>query len=180
MKLKKVIAAMGLATAASSPFAAVLDFGDVGSVSGGTYFAQGFVEHTPGAFTDYLLFSLSSPIYDAWIGLGTVADQPKVDGSNITGMTASLFADFGAPGFDAADVLLADLGSGDYISNGGPLFEGAYYFKVSGVGVGPSISSYSYTATVTPVVPEPETYAMMLAGLGMLGGIAVRRRGRRD
>ena len=31
-------------------------------------------------------------------------------------------------------------------------------------------------ATNTPAIPEPETYAMMLAGLGMLGFIARRRR----
>jgi hypothetical protein len=33
-----------------------------------------------------------------------------------------------------------------------------------------------FTVTITPV-PEPETYAMFLAGLGMLGTIARRRRG---
>jgi hypothetical protein len=34
-------------------------------------------------------------------------------------------------------------------------------------------NAYRYTVTA---VPEPETYALMLAGLGLLGGIARRRR----
>jgi hypothetical protein len=35
--------------------------------------------------------------------------------------------------------------------------------------------SQSITAVAAPV-PEPETYAMMMAGLGMMGFIARRRR----
>lgn len=177
MNLKKLIAAVGLATLASASFAKTLDFGNVASVPDGSYFAQGFVEHaTPGAFTDYILFSLSNPSFDSWLGLGTLSDQPKADGSNITGMTAKLYQDFGTSGMGGGDMLVADLGSGDYISNGGPLTTGAYFFEISGMAVGPSAVSYGYTASVTPV-PEPESYAMMLAGLAMLGGVAARRKG---
>ena len=32
------------------------------------------------------------------------------------------------------------------------------------------------SANITPAIPEPETYAMMLAGLGLLGFVARRRR----
>ena len=35
------------------------------------------------------------------------------------------------------------------------------------------------TQNITAAVPEPETYAMMLAGLGMIGGIARRRKAAR-
>ncbi len=34
------------------------------------------------------------------------------------------------------------------------------------------------TGVLTPVVPEPETYAMMLAGLGLMGAVARRRKQR--
>jgi hypothetical protein len=45
--------------------------------------------------------------------------------------------------------------------------------KVFGLTV-PTIGSYGAVVNLTPV-PEPETYAMMLAGLGLMG-IMVRRR----
>jgi hypothetical protein len=44
-----------------------------------------------------------------------------------------------------------------------------------GAGVG-SMGGYPMSLTITAAVPEPETYAMMLAGLGMMGVIARRRR----
>ncbi|WP_296509965.1 FxDxF family PEP-CTERM protein [Rhodoferax sp.] len=51
-----------------------------------------------------------------------------------------------------------------------PLTPGAsYWFKLSGTG-----DLGSYTVTLAPV-PEPETYALLLAGLGLMGVIARRR-----
>ncbi|WP_294765795.1 FxDxF family PEP-CTERM protein [uncultured Rhodoferax sp.] len=46
---------------------------------------------------------------------------------------------------------------------------GNYWFTLSGSG-----TDANYTVTLAPV-PEPETYALMLAGLGLLG-VAARRR----
>lgn len=53
----------------------------------------------------------------------------------------------------------------------------AYFVNLSGadatgnLNVGTSINSYGFI----PAVPEPETYAMLLAGLGLMGFIARRR-----
>ncbi|HSH71881.1 MAG TPA: FxDxF family PEP-CTERM protein [Methylophilaceae bacterium] len=51
---------------------------------------------------------------------------------------------------------------------------GGYFLKVMGTQSG--ISSYNGNITLTAAVPEPESYAMMLAGLGLMGVIARRRR----
>ncbi|WP_081355785.1 PEP-CTERM sorting domain-containing protein [Nitrosospira multiformis] len=33
----------------------------------------------------------------------------------------------------------------------------------------------TFTVTQVPTIPEPETYAMLLAGLGLMGAMAKRR-----
>lgn len=51
---------------------------------------------------------------------------------------------------------------------------GDMYLVVSGVSTGTMGGLYTGAVSVTPV-PEPESYAMLLAGLGVMGAIAVRR-----
>ncbi len=50
-----------------------------------------------------------------------------------------------------------------------------YLLTVTGVQGGAGTGNYAGQLSVTPV-PEPETYALMLAGLGLMGFIARRRR----
>lgn len=66
---------------------------------------------------------------------------------------------------------------------GGPAFSasntftlgaGSYYYAVTGLGK-PGSYSLSSAAVAAPV-PEPETYAMLAAGLGIIGFVASRRR----
>jgi hypothetical protein len=57
-----------------------------------------------------------------------------------------------------------------------PLTAGTYRLDVAGTSPSGS-GSYGVAAVLTPV-PEPETYAMMLAGLGLMGFIARRRKQR--
>ena len=55
----------------------------------------------------------------------------------------------------------------------GPLAAGTYNFTVTGTSL--SNGQYTGSITVTPV-PEAETYALALAGLGVVGLVAARRR----
>ena len=57
----------------------------------------------------------------------------------------------------------------------GPTMGGNYYLNVTGIGNGEAGGIYTGAISVS-AVPEPETYAMMLAGLGAVGFLAARRR----
>lgn len=57
----------------------------------------------------------------------------------------------------------------------GTLVPGAYSLVIGG-NAGPG-ASYGGNVVLTPI-PEPETYALMLAGLGVVGFMAARRRNR--
>jgi len=52
---------------------------------------------------------------------------------------------------------------------------GNYYLQVFGVTTGSLGGIYTGAISITPV-PEPETFAMLLAGLGVMGAIARRRK----
>lgn len=60
---------------------------------------------------------------------------------------------------------------------------GSYYLKVSGTGwvdntiPTPKIPAYNGYVSIASSVPEPQTYAMLLAGLGILGTVMRRRSG---
>jgi hypothetical protein len=70
------------------------------------------------------------------------------------------------------------LGSGSidlWSLNSSHLAAGDYYVQVSGRLVSDTSGSFGANINLAPV-PEPETYGMMLAGLGILGFLARRRK----
>ncbi len=55
------------------------------------------------------------------------------------------------------------------------LLAGDYYYQVTGAVMGNKGGGYQIFSEVSPV-PEPETYAMLLAGLGLVGFMVRRRK----
>lgn len=130
--------------------------------------------------------------FAATVPLGTLTDDPSLVGGSGTGLfgldysfsLASLSDVFGGvsafkPGvFTAVTISNGSLNWTDSDATDG--------FSFSGLSAGSyTLHISAFSATKAPIagyisaspVPEPETYAMMLAGLGALGFLASRRRG---
>ncbi len=137
----------------------------VGLPTGGTF------------FENFFTFSVT-PMGDATgNGSYTALKKPRAGGTlfDIKGFTIELFQD------GDADTLIGSvsgnnsaLNSWDFTPGAAYLSGGDYYFRVSGTTAGTMSSTYNFKMDVTPV-PEPETYALLLAGL-LAVGFMVRRR----
>jgi hypothetical protein len=70
-----------------------------------------------------------------------------------------------SPGVSATTVVLDPL----------LLMAGTYTLQIRGTVTGLAGGSYAGVLNVTPPIPELETYALLLAGLGMVGAVARRK-----
>jgi len=96
-------------------------------------------------------------------------DDLLVAGHSIPDLSASLF--------DSGDNLLGVL-SGSNADNNFTLSNGSYYLTIAGTplpALDPNGATFGVHFQVTPV-PEPETYALMLGGLALVGFSARRRK----
>jgi hypothetical protein len=75
----------------------------------------------------------------------------------------------------AAAVGSLDADSGLWVLSGTNLTAGSYFFQVEGTITTADAVSYSGNVLVS-AVPEADTYAMLLAGLGLVGFVARRRK----
>jgi len=172
MKLKSILIA-GLFAAVSSASAWAEDLtANVSLVPGPMDLSAGFsLTHVwSGAFTDT-------------INIGPAIGPSMVEGSLITIGMGSANIDFlsatlnGNPlSFTATPGGYAEAGILWPATMSGPLTLIVNGFAGSSGGPTSISASYAGTVNVYPAVPEPETYGMMLGGLGVLAFLARRRK----
>nr|WP_316642965.1 FxDxF family PEP-CTERM protein [uncultured Roseateles sp.] len=158
MKLKSILAASLLAASATGAFANTV-FTAPGSFSG--------------MISDTFDFTILSPMYLTNAGVTAVLtpDVKSSVGFDITSVTW-----VGGPiTFNNVDTPIGGSLFQQYTAVVVPtlLAAGTYSIKVTGTSMSAG-SSYTGNVTLAPV-PEPETYALMLAGLAAVGFIARRR-----
>lgn len=179
-----------LILAVSLSFLSVPAFAEVYHLSGDlTWFSDDDVG--PGSF-NISFQTADGDIADAG-GASVIGISGTFFGRNITGLStfnsannrlydaASHYFDLNGISFTFAPVLGADMESANLFYNGTsqPWFEPVGTFAAIGCtakcGLVESLYKVSSTTTTT-AVPEPETYAMFMAGLGGLGFVARRRK----
>jgi hypothetical protein len=117
-----------------------------------------------------LSLSIFSPTGDLLFNSGSLTDAPINFANTFTGTGNSGFV-FALDAEQAAEAQAAGF-SGDYGNNRIGLFA-----SLSNATGGPETFFVgNASGSVTPPIPEPETYALMLAGLGVVGFVARRRR----
>jgi hypothetical protein len=137
------------------------------------------VTHESDSFSDVFLFSLTE--FSDAVASAVSLNLPGLNGQSPSYLnTIQKLALFSDPEGDGmAGVNNEILGAVTYGDENGTisvnnLTSGSYYFQVSGLASGAEGGKYLFAANTAPV-PEPESYAMMLAGLGLLGFVGKRR-----
>jgi len=165
VKLKHLILALGLVSVAGMANATTTAVGTVEFVKPMVF--QGFA--APGPFNDIFTFNLPA---NGGSGYSVINFSLPALGGSFNSLLATMSLVSNADGilFNADDMLLSSTSSGGPDSLGltwGPSAAGSYYLNITGISNGTVGGLYSGAISVTPV-PEPETWAMLLAGLGIV------------
>lgn len=122
-----------------------------------------------GSFLDSYCFTLASPHSVAASITNVFMTFGAASYGEVGGFASALGGGSLTPSTTLVSPMTVQLLAGSWV-----LGAGTYYLGVSG-SVGSGTASYGGNIAVTSV-PELETYALMLAGLGVIGFLSVRRR----
>jgi hypothetical protein len=164
MKLK-LLAAAAISTLAFGAQATTVDWGVHGDLE------VAAVLDAAGQIDDMITFSIPG---SSNIASTTVANN-LMSVLNITNGRVELFKDNGGGSTTRLGGYTFDGTTGSTWHSVMDLTAGNYFYEVKGRATGSSGGFYSITSAVTPV-PEPESYAMLLAGLGVVGSLYRRRK----
>lgn len=143
--------------------------------SGAGFFGDTFAANNMGSmFTDKFNFSVAST--------GTTMSNldaiiSSISRSADTGLAITGLSLYNSTGSLVTSGNMLQQGTVDvWTISGSNLTAGNYYLQVSGNLVGNTAAAFGGAISMAAPVPEPETYGMMLAGLGVLGFMARRRK----
>ena len=166
MKLKHLILALGLVSVAGMANATTTAVGSVGVGVPAPF--SGIA--APGLFNDIFTFNLPTNGGTGYSVINFPVSIPGVGSFNSQLTTMSLFSDpdSNVIGDELPVFTVSQIGGADSLSKSwGELAAGSYFLLISGYTNGTLGGIYSGAISVTPV-PEPETWAMLLAGLGIV------------
>jgi len=158
----------------------VLDLTD-----GSGFFGDTFAMNNNGAtFADHFTFSVTGTTSSNFDAIISSISRTADTGLDISGLSLYRVGGGSGTGGTAGDTLVSSgssLQSGEvdvWTLSSDNLAAGDYYVLVSGNLVSDTSASFGGAVMLAPTapVPEPETYGMMLAGLGVLGVLARRRK----
>ncbi len=175
---KSMIAAIVMATA-SFGSSAVMAQETIGNtpqtlemIDHSAFFGDTFEMNNDGnMFADQFTFSVEGEMGMNFNSIVSSISRSADTGLDITGMAL-----YGSDDTLISEGMSVHTGAMDvWTLSADNLMAGDYYIQVSGTLVSDSAASFGGAVALAPV-PEPETYGMMLGGLGILGFLARRRK----
>jgi hypothetical protein len=136
------------------------------------FFGDAFgINHMGDTFADHFTFSVTGTVPTNLDAIVSSISRTAATGLDITGL--SLFSSDNT--LISSGTSLHSGATDVWTLSGNSLSAGNYYVQVSGNMVSDTSGSFGGAMMLAPV-PEPETYGMMLAGLGLVGFMARRRK----